>query len=243
MTVPPKWRERLASVRENMPPVTGKDGGPASDVDRQYAESVFTHSTVPPEHLGMVNGIRLVPARGSGLGYYAPGSRTIDVPTSAGESLRHRSDAQSNRRILSDTMVHELGHGVDHRLNPVQFNGRGKAELGRREAVASNYAERHAWPSQGFSTYDDAIHQHEVGVARGGTGHPTIRSKFGKSGVDTYKDFRKLGLTPDDPIPSDAEVDQRLGQQWEPKLVDEATRQAYGKPTATRKPKREGFIG
>lgn len=242
MSVPPKWRERLSGVREHMPPVTGRDGNPASRIDRQYAENIYAHSTVPPEHLDAVKGIRLTPARGSAFGSYDRSSRTIDIPTAAGEGLRHRSDAQSDRRILSNTVIHETGHGVDHRLNPVQFGTRsggvGKAAAGRREAVAENYADRHTWPAQGFSTYDDAVHHHETSAK----GHPTIRSTFGKSGVETYKDFRKLGLTPDDPIPSDEEVDRRLAQPFEPKLVDDATRKAHGKPVR-KTPKREGLIG
>jgi hypothetical protein len=223
MSVPPKWRERLASVRENMPPVVGKDGNPASALDRGRVESAFAHSTVPVEHLGYVKGVRQTRAAQVAEARYSIGNREIEVPTPAGGSFKR--DTPMGRVMFAGSLVHETGHAVDHNLNPVQFGmrrGQGaKAGLGRMEAVAENYALRHTaeWGNESYhSAYDHAVLTHEASKARGGQGSPVIQSAFGKQGTATYKDFRKLGLTPDDPVPDEGEVGRRLDQDWQPSL-------------------------
>lgn len=226
MSVPPKWRERLSSVRENMPPVLGKDGNPASALDRNYVERGFAHSTVPAEHIGNVTAIRQTRASQAAAARYVPSSQEMEVPTPAGGSFKR--DSLAGRVDFEGSLVHETGHALDHRLNPQQFNIRrgggavsSKAAAGRREAVAENYALRHTatWGNESYhSAYDQAVLAHEASKARGGTGLPAVQSTFGKQGIGTYKDFRKLGMTPDDPTPDGEEVDRRLAQDWQPSL-------------------------
>lgn len=223
MTVPPKWRQRLADVRATMPAVEGKNGTPASGADRARVERELAHSTVPPEHLGYVRTIRQTRAARVNDASYLPEERAIEVPTPAGQSFRR--DTLRARAYFGGSLIHEYGHAVDHNLNPAEFNkrsGRGsKGFAGRREAVAENYADRHTaryGTERKYSTYDQAVAVHEARKAQGGQGNPTVNRLFGAQGITTYKDFRKLGLTPDDPVPPEAEVDRRLAQNWTPDI-------------------------
>lgn len=133
-----------------LPPVTFQ--GQSSQLQRQAVARNLSGSQVPPEHVARLSGIHTgVGVRNGAGALYDHKSQGIVMPGNPDAMSRMSPGIQAKG---TRTLAHEVGHGVSHTMNPVQFgqflatpNGRGLLE-----AHAENYADQ-AVPGS-FSGYD-----------------------------------------------------------------------------------------
>lgn len=188
MSVPSKWRARLADVQAHMPRMITPDGTDAPAIERSRLTRLVAHSSVPAEHLSQAvpGGFSLAGAHGSVLGQYFPEHRGIAIFR---DTMAH---PLSERHEVQHMVVHEIGHAADHMLNSAQFPDPRNLRMntsglkGRAEAMAENYADHHtggAAPSH----YDLKIHEGN---------RPVIDSFGGDQEINNYKSYRAYGEVP-----------------------------------------------
>lgn len=191
MTVPPKWRDRRDAVKAAMPPVSSVQGDidPAKESKRAAFE-LARNTTVPPEHLKSLDFMavdRGLSSRGN-AGEYLSSMKLIKTAGSYQDPSSRTGDYRgyNKRRDLTETLTHEIGHHVDHMLNPDQFHG---ASQGRAEAVAENYSEAHAGRQD--SGYDKNVHINDI---------RNRKYMGGVNGVQDYASYRGAGKMPGETI-------------------------------------------
>lgn len=132
-----------------LPEVTFR--GKPSDEHREKVARMLEGSRVQPAHYAGIRGIHaatMEQTRGN-AGLYLPQSRDLYV-------------AGNFHPAFTRTLVHEVGHGMQHQLSGSQFgqmlrNPRGHARI---EADAENYADRMLPGS--YSKYDHFVNQGKV---------------------------------------------------------------------------------
>jgi hypothetical protein len=107
-------------------------GSPRAVADRSSMAHTLSKTTVPPTHLNGVQFMRVLPGMidEQRMAQYHPQHQGMDVPT-----MRHSDPVMRSQQVRS--LVHEVGHHAEQ-----MTNGR-ISSLGRSEAMAENYADRH----------------------------------------------------------------------------------------------------
>ena len=164
---------RQDEFRRAMPPVTDLDRKPVDPATSGAITHMLASTSVPVEHLAGLRHIVLHDGSiDTNAAMYMPKHREIFVNTGA----RDWRDEAGTRR----TFVHELGHHVHAMLNPQQFQSRPE-----QEAVAENYADRHA--PGGTSKYDQIT----------GLGFSTFNGSDHEADIALYKRTRQARAMPD----------------------------------------------
>lgn len=182
MTVPAKWRERRDAISKALPEVTSGTGDSASYQRARVAFRLARHTSVEPDHLVGLReisvGVRDVGT--ANAGDYGDGQ----IRLKRGLGLNHATDMG-----ITATLTHEIGHHLDHVLNPDQFMG---STGGRREAVAENYADRHL--NKPREEYDRLVHNRDF---------RTVQYMGGAAGRQDYMSYRGTGKMPGETITED----------------------------------------
>lgn len=107
-------------------------GSPEAAADRSSVARTLSKTSVPLSHLNGIQFMRVIPDMLSEhtMAQYHPGHRGMDIPR-----VNHPDVAIRGQQVRS--IVHEIGHHTEN-----MANGR-ISSLGRSEAMAENYADRH----------------------------------------------------------------------------------------------------
>lgn len=205
MTVPPKWRARRDAIKAALPPV-GLVDQPDAGESKHVAYHLARHTSVPPEHLHGVSHVMMSdPEVGGKAGFYSPASSSVHLDYSY-----TRDAGWLGHAVVTDALVHEIGHHAHHMLNREQFSS---ASTGTSEAIAENYADRHL-PAPRHSEYDRLAH----------TGDFRTSQYFGRlGGIQDYKSYRAAGKQPGDaPLTESEEWGPdyaHVSQKFHPKIT------------------------
>lgn len=158
--------------------------------DRSSIARTLSKTSVPPAHLNGVQFMQVVPDMASkdAMAEYYPKRQGMTVPT-----MRHPDPVMQGQQARS--LVHEIGHHAEN-----MANGR-LSSLGRSEAMAENYADRHL--PEAHLTHGGAT----VGF-RPQSGYDTLTSHLnvwqqsydptGKMNQARYQKTRAAGTMPDE---------------------------------------------